>query len=229
MSIFPDKNEVLTELVTRTPMFIEKLDGPNLKARGVRTHGEYIMRYENSLLKPSAQDRTKLNAVSARTRKECAVVGLHHLVEVPWRFAICEDTLEGGMPHTIGSVIVLPERVMKRRERELGELLVHEATHLHQRAFPDHASKTVSRLGFEPVRRLSSHREILRANPDTNNMIYALGRMEVNPVLHQGAETLFEYTLSPHQRYPGFASVRNHEHPFEIVAEINAEIYAGRR
>lgn len=227
MNVFPDKNEVVTELVTKTPMFIEKLDYPNLRARGVRTMREYIIKYENSILPLSEKEKNWIADIISKTRDTCGKNGLGHLLRVPWRIAKSHDGLENSMPHTIGSVIVLPEHVFRYYSaNDMALLLVHEATHLHQRAYPDFNSNAITRLGFKPVRTAKDHREVLRANPDTNNMIYALGRLEVNPVLDIDAENLSEYTLSPFCKYPSFEKIRNPEHPFEIIAELNAILYS---
>jgi hypothetical protein len=222
MTMFPDKRDVMRSLVTQTPFFLEKLNDANLRARGVWTLAEYFDRYDGLLMEFTEQEKLRIAHVCEIARSRCRSAGFTHLFDVNWNFAKCSNRLENGYPHTIGGVIVIPEHALRYGEDRLARLIVHEVTHVHQRAYPNFASRQVRTLGFEPVRRWASHRESLRANPDTNNMIYALDRHEANPILHRDARSLAEVYLGPCKGYPGFSHVRNPEHPFEIIAELNA-------
>ena len=66
----------------------------------------------------------------------------------PWSFITTVDTLEGGMPYTRGTHIILPQRVLaqltmmlqRAGDRALSgaaSLLVHEQTHVVERLHPD--------------------------------------------------------------------------------------------
>ena len=209
-------------LVSQTPFFIEKLDAANLRARGVGSCGEYLEKYERSLRAFTSCERSRVSRMCEVAKNRCRASGLVHLLDVNWRFAKCANTLENGYPHTVGGIVVLPEHVMRYGDDRMVRLMVHEITHVHQRAYPDFSARQVRELGFEPVRRWESHRESLRANPDTNNMIYAMDRDECNPVLHHDATSLAEVTLGPESGYAGLGHIKNPEHPFEIIAEINA-------
>lgn len=209
-------------LVTKTPFFIEKLDEANLRARGVRSHGEYFERYEEFVVEFSSKEKVRIERLVVIAKHKCRRAGMSHLLDVNWRFAKCDDRLENGYPHTIGGIIMLPKKVLVYDDARLIKLLVHEVTHVHQRAYPEFASRQARALGFVPVRTWENHRESLRANPDTNNMVYSRDGAECNPVLHQDARSLSEVSLKPYRAYPGFARIHNPEHVFEIVAELNA-------
>lgn len=223
MGTFATPEDVMKAIVTKTPFFIEKLDEANLRARGVRSHGEYFERYEEFVLEFTRTEKSRIHRLALIAKYKCRRQGMSHLLDVNWWFAKCDDRLENGYPHTIGGIIVLPKRVMQYDDSRLIKLMVHEATHVHQRAYPEFAARQVRALGFVPVRTWENHRESLRANPDTNNMIYAnADGMECNPVLHQDARSLSEVSLKPYRTYPGFTHIQNPEHVFEIIAELNA-------
>ena len=222
MTMFPHNRDVMRSLVAQTPFFIEKLNDANLRARGVWSLAEYLERYERLLMDFTPSEKNRIVHMCDIARSRCRTAGLMHLLDVNWRFAKCSNHLENGYPHTVGGVIILPEHAMRYGDDRLVRLIVHEVTHVHQRTYPDFASRQVFSLGFEPVRTWANHRESLRANPDTNNLIYAMDRVEVNPILHRDARSLTECHLGPCTGYPGLGHVRNPEHPFEIIAELNA-------
>jgi len=66
----------------------------------------------------------------------------------PWSFLKLESSIEGGMPHTRGPHIVIPERMAKQfalfrtrnidpAKSRLAQTLIHEQCHVLQRARPD--------------------------------------------------------------------------------------------
>ncbi len=68
--------------------------------------------------------------------------------KTPWSFIKVADSLEGGMPHTRGRTVVLPESVLTQFDtlrRRQGDraipggamLLIHEQTHVLERLHPD--------------------------------------------------------------------------------------------
>ena len=222
--MFPPSADVMRALVTQTPFFIEKLDSANLRARGVFSRGEYLEKYEGSLREFTPLEKKRVARICELSKNRCRRAGLTHLLDVNWKFAKCDDQLENGYPHTIGGIVVLPQHTMRYGDVSLIKLFVHEITHVHQRAYPEFTSLQVKALGFSPVRKWSAHREYLRANPDTDNIIYARDRTECNPVLHHDAVSLSE--VSSCAPYPGLEHIRNPEHPYEILAEINAQLVA---
>lgn len=222
MSMFADSSEVMRALATQTPFFIRKLNHANLRARGVHSLHEYMERYESLLAEFTFGEKVRISRMCEAAMRRCRNAGLFHLFDVNWRFAKCSDALENGYPHTVGGIVVLPEHVMRYGDDRMVRLIVHEVTHVHQRAYPAFVARHVRAMGFEPARRWESHRESLRANPDTDDTIYAMDRDEANPVLHRDAESLADVSLAPCTAYKGLDHIRNPEHPFEIIAELNA-------
>lgn len=219
---FASSAEVMRDLVTRTPLFLAKLDAANLRARGVRSVPEYLEAYERALLEPTPEERARLAAAAAEARRRCAAAGLTHLLEVDWRVALCAASLENGYPHTVGGTVVLPRTALQRELDSLVRLLVHEITHVHQRRFPVKAAAQARALGFAPVARLRDLRETVRANPDTDGTVYERAGVQVHPILRPGATSLDQVDLCPRASYPGLERAHNPEHVFEIVAEAYA-------
>lgn len=70
------------------------------------------------------------------------------LAAIPWSFIKVDTSLEGGMPHTRGPHVVIPERMAKQfatlaaqggdpARSRLAQTLIHELCHVAQRAHPD--------------------------------------------------------------------------------------------
>lgn len=220
--MFPFPNEVQNCLMSRTPFFICKLNDTNLKARGCLSVLEYFQNYSGMIRQFSTAEKRRIYRICESARRRCLDNKLRHLLRVNWKFCKCDNMLEDGYPHTVGDIVMLPEHVLGYADEGLLRLIVHEITHVFQRELPLYAAEEVHGLGFVPVRRWGEHRDSLRANPDTDDLIYALKDIECNPVLRQGATSLSEICLLPHFEYPGFEHIRNPEHPFEIIAEMNA-------
>ena len=227
--MFPSKEDAIHDLVHLTPMFLAKLDRTNLEARGVRTVADYLKSYHGQLRVFSDEEKHRLASLTEAARKRCASSeNLRHLVQIEWKLAKSSDTLENGFPHTVGGVIVIPHQCMSWSDERLKQLLVHEATHLHQRAYPAMAEQHAAAMGFEAVRTWHANGEALRANPDTNMTIYSLKSWECNPVFaNPSMPHLGDVVLKPMPGYPGWESIRNHEHVFEIAAEINEKLFSG--
>lgn len=140
---------------------------------------------------------------------------------------------EHGYAHTVGDVIVLPSTSLDRdlkTDADLGRLILHEAMHVFQRASWQRADAFVrSAYGFVTVERQtlkSSGDGEERANPDTAFVQHEYGLpfetkiLRARPVFVPGAATLADIRLLPDAGYrPAFPWARNHEHPYEIMAE----------
>jgi len=58
--------------------------------------------------------------------------------DTPWRFIKFSDKLEGGMPFTLGNVIMMPEKIINREiDEEYLETLLHEKMHILQKENKD--------------------------------------------------------------------------------------------
>lgn len=102
------------------------------------------------------------------------------LFNMPWRFVKVTNAVEGGLPHTVGGVIVLSQSVMQALEEsaragqlslQLANILIHEQVHVLQRAnMKPFATLYEKEFGFKRVERVvgfeswrASHQVV---NPD---------------------------------------------------------------
>lgn len=207
--------------------------GPrNLRARGARTREEYLARYRRGLYgwdAVPAPVRRRLERNTRLAKGAARAAGFESLAAMPWRVVLSGPGAENGWAHTTGDVIVIPHRALvAASDEELQRLLVHEAVHVAQRRDRDGALRLVSgEWGFRPVtgarlRRVMSLGEA-RVNPDTDGDVYELDGRVCYPVLDRDAETLANIRLRPDGHHPRWVGVaENHEHPFEIMAEVVA-------
>jgi hypothetical protein len=98
--------------------------------------------------------------------------------KLPWKFLKVSDQIEGGLPHTRGKYIVLPESACRgiaateSQQDQLGamELLLHEQMHVFQRANPDlFDSLYTKQWGFEKAPFITGSTWLVEhhlANPD---------------------------------------------------------------
>lgn len=228
MDVSPE--EAARDLELATPLFLAKLDAANLRARGCETLAQYLRQYRAAIGRATPDEHARVAAAAARVRRACRrEAALAHLARVPWRFAkSLGDGAEGGMPHTVGAVVVLPERALREGFAGLDALIVHELCHIFQRREPALARQQATALGFLPRGAFARHglSGRLRANPDTDLTVYSLHGQEVNAVLRPHARSLSD--TEPRARYADqrFALCNNHEHPFEILAELCEKAFA---
>jgi hypothetical protein len=97
---------------------------------------------------------------------------------IEWKFAIVEDRIERGMPHTIYDTIVLPVWIVLRlvkdyRDSKLLETLVHERVHVLQKTTHRGFFLSVyAKWGWSQIERSLVPDEIIRThrqNPDTQS------------------------------------------------------------
>ena len=104
-----------------------------------------------------------------------------------WTFLHVDDTLESGMPHTIHTAIVLPQRLVRnllpetaespQAHRTAIETLLHERIHVLQKKYPKRFDRLYQGWGYRPVDTPSDphyktlqqlhQQRVYRTNPDT--------------------------------------------------------------
>lgn len=147
----------------------------NLFARGAESWKEYAARHAASVQEPGEVPPAllaKLRNASgvAREAVEAAVASGDAPPEMaglllppvwPVRVAVVGNDsprVEGGLPHTVHDVVVLPRSaIAKSSTRDLAWLLVHEAAHVYQRLAPADARAVLKRdFGFVPAASVAS-------------------------------------------------------------------------
>jgi hypothetical protein len=142
-------------------------------------------RYRQGVLSFSAAEKRALRwyVSSLQSELEDAYPGL---AQSPWRFIKVKDHIEGGLPHTRGSHIILSEGLLSRMvgsmERapepaalfETGSVLVHELVHVHQRRQPRrYAEFYRTEWGFVKAERIKGNRWMRKhqvVNPDGTDL-----------------------------------------------------------
>jgi hypothetical protein len=104
-------------------------------------------RYQAAVLDFTEDDKAVLtffvSKIQGPLKRDYPVFG-----NTPWSFVKINDTLEGGMAHTRGSHVILPEGILKRFalfKSRMGDkaiplgasLLIHEQTHVMERLHPE--------------------------------------------------------------------------------------------
>lgn len=218
---------------------VERMGIDNLRARGAETRGDYERLYREGLYewesvpKPIRQRAVRL---IDEARQMCRDAGFLALGGMQWRIVLSDRRAENGWAHTVGDVMVIPLRALEKRpDGDVMRLLVHEAVHVAQRKDPEGAiGLVVGKWGFDPLRpdeeaavgRLGES----RVNPDTDGRVYSLDGRVCHPVFHGSPSSLADVKLLPDSHHPRFLkTAENHEHPFEIMAElVAAEVVPGR-
>jgi hypothetical protein len=211
----------------------ERMGKSNLRARGVRTREEYDRAYMSGLYDWSDVPevlRKRAVRIMDLARRRCVDAGFVALGEMPWKMTASSSGAENGWPHTVGDVMVIPMRALETRgDMDLMRLFVHEAVHVAQRKDPDGAWGLIgekwnfAELSAEEADEIRVLGEE-RINPDTDGRIYRLEGRVCHPVFRGTPSTLADITLVPHSHHPRFlSSAHNHEHPYEIMAELVAD------
>lgn len=139
--------------------FVAGFTSADLVARGALTCEDYCARAANAIRDLGSDERmavnTALNSLPATLREVAHDVVL-----------VTDGGYEGGMPHTRGRFVFLPERLVDG-DQALGlrSTLGHELVHVEQRASPARARAWAEAHGYAlaPAAPLTA---LVRANPD---------------------------------------------------------------
>lgn len=212
---------------------ITRMGPKNLRARGVETQDEYREAYRHGLLgwdEVSGPIRQRAVRLMMQAKRRCTRSGFGSLGAMKWRITLSGRRAENGWAHTVGDVMVIPAKALESRaDGDLMRLFVHEAVHVAQRKDPRGALELVSgKWGFAPVsdEDLARVRALgeARVNPDTDGEVYELGGRICHPVFTGIPSTLADVRLKPDTHHPAYLRrADNHEHPFEIMAELVAQ------
>ena len=212
---------------------LERMGPKNLRARSVETREEYRRAYRSGLYDwkdvptPLRQRAVRLMDVA---RRKCRDAGFDALGGMRWRMTLSGRRAENGWAHTVGDVMVIPLRALEKRpDGDLVRLFVHEAVHVAQRKDPEGAlDLVVGKWGFRPLGPEEAAARAgrlgeARVNPDTDHRVYSLDGRVCHPVFHGTPSGLADVQLRPDSHHPRFLrTADNHEHPFEIMAELVA-------
>jgi len=147
-------------------------DGNNPLQSGEHYKNEYIQSYEEL----TETDKTQLQQIIEAANKLTAKY--QNLQQLEWRLAKISSSIEYGLPHTIGNMIVLNKDTLSRPQQELIKTMIHEKIHIFQRMNTAAASKWTELTDFTALRPndlTSISKDLLmlrRSNPDLDKNIY---------------------------------------------------------
>ena len=209
--------------------FFDRMSVRDLNIRGASSCEAYKESYKRSIISFTLYEKVLLHIRVYQAN--IYLKPYKKLYNIPWRFAKIHNK-ESNYPHTLGDTIILPGIVDI-------ETLIHEKIHIFQRLYPTETSHIISDIwGFYPKMRMEDCPDV-RNNPDVDSFIYTNHKLEKGKYMAQiydeGATKIGQaHTLLMPDRkiiYPENLgldpSIRQFEHPNEIMAELLAAILAG--
>lgn len=172
--------------------FFDSLSEHDLKARskeGTLLQGgeHYRNDYKSAYEELTETDKTLLTRVIVEANK--LTTPYKNLQQLEWRIVKVKNTVEYGLPHTIGNMIVINRDTLLRPEKELVKTMIHEKLHIYQRMNSASARQWITQNGFRallPSEFATLNKELLqlrRSNPDLDTNTYV--HIKSNLVLRQ--------------------------------------------
>lgn len=159
--------------------FFTSLSEEDLKARqnkALQGREQYRNEYIEAFEELSESDKTLLTRiVDEANRLTSSYINLQQL---EWRIAKVKNTVEYGLPHTIGNMIVISKDTLRRPEKEIVNTMIHEKLHVFQRMNTSVVRQWATSMGFRvllPSEFATLNKDILqlrRSNPDLDKNTY---------------------------------------------------------
>lgn len=210
--VMTDADKYMTSYFSRFNTLDQKLRNCTSSAECMRIYKKGV----RPMQLPEAQRiQSKLQEIDAL----CKARGFHRLLTIPWKFLVSSDSLENGFPHTHGDIIVLPQWFLKKQPNM--KTLLHEKIHIYQRKYPFETHRLLCDIwGFVPVG-ISYSQDQLRANPDTNQLIYTYQGKPLQATYKNEATEIGD-VLYNHSKFEIPADQR--DHPFEVMACVLSDV-----
>jgi hypothetical protein len=172
--------------------FFSNLSEEDLKARAKQDTmlqgGEhYKNEYKTAFEELTETDKALLTRVVEEANK--LTTSYKNLQQLQWRIAKVKNTVEYGLPHTMGNMIVINRDTLLRPEKELINTMIHEKIHIYQRMNTTSTREWVTKVGFRtllPSEFATLNKDLLqlrRSNPDLDTNTYT--HIKSNLVLRQ--------------------------------------------
>jgi hypothetical protein len=178
--------------------YIDTLTFWNLKTRDSINPKHYFSKIKLYTRKPKNKEKVILYNAAKEADKILRKNGFPDIAVLYWKIYIFNN-IEGNMPHTHGSFIMIPEGHLKKGIHSLVSTLIHEKVHVYQRLYPKENMKIAKKYGFnitEPETLPYHILERVRSNPDTNSTIYIWKNRYIPLYLfNSNAETLRDASL----------------------------------
>ena len=170
---FLGASQAAREMQSQAREYIALMNQPNLAARGVQTQQELLAQYKTAFqdITPSEQQRITEFILELLSKVQYKYPSYYRYL-VKWisriSLAKSQDSLEGGMPHTLGNMVVMDSGWFANPR---GTTFLHEITHVHQRQVPFEFEDLYTQWGYystpmNQVRGMEGVLELNRNNPD---------------------------------------------------------------
>jgi hypothetical protein len=223
---FLTKEETREFILEDTDNYAASLTPPDLCARHVGTVPEYIEKSADETMDFSIfQKNTLLSALSEADQffstTMCGFgINRQKILDLGWTFALTKGKIyENGLPHTRAELIFLTPEILRKPLKDLVGTLIHEKIHVYQRTYYADVNSFLLQDGFKVAfSRLQVPR--VRANPDTDGMIYLNPDKQIYAALYNSdcPSSISDVTVLPE---PG----NHNEHPYEWMAYQIAQKY----
>ena len=211
----PDDLRDLIE--TDEDKYISSMGKNDLAIRKVQSGNEYIQLVKNSFCEIDENLKKILTRSCLKVDETLSLkpnmlgIDLEKMSKLNWNIGCTSDEkYENGFPHTRNEVIILPLKIIAKRDDEntLCRLLLHEKVHIYQKVYKKEVeNELVSNQHFKVV----GTRENDPANPDINGTKYSHSDMGLFYATYQNNPKSFSDI-----KYAKDSS--SFEHPFEWVA-----------
>lgn len=219
---FLNKKQFTAFLLKDPDDYYSTLHKNDLKSRHIKSVSEYKKIIPNSTCQGSFAVKQKIQKciraiqtkLESKQGKVVHGIRIRKILTLPWVIGfICDNKYEFGFPHTRTNVIVLNvSDVIRRSEKELCKLLLHEKVHVYQKKYESEMDAYFERKGFKIVGGKNKETMENPANPDTDSKIY--NHLETNVKYYA------KYNKNPQGAHDIVFS-KNHskyEHPLEKIA-----------
>ena len=206
--------------------FFQRMSEKDLYVRNSNDIKSYINKYKKSINSFTFTEKYKIYTLIYKIN--FILKPYKKLSKIKWKFA--KTDIESGYPHTLGDVIILPNL-----DNISIETLIHEKIHIYQRLYPTETSKLIYDIwGFYPKKRIED--ELLaRNNPDVDSFLYTIDIIKdkyisqiylpgANQIGHANTMLMPDMIEIKPEALGLDKSIRQFEHPNEIMAELIASI-----
>jgi hypothetical protein len=170
---FLTANTAASQMQTQAREYIALMNQPNLAARGVQTQEELLAAYSQAFQDiPLVEQERVIEFVLELLSKVQYKYPAYYRYLIKWisqiSLAKSQMSLEGGMPHTLGKIVILDAGWFANPR---ATTFLHEITHVHQRLVPFEFEDLYSEWGYvsTPMRDIHGMEPVLqlnRNNPD---------------------------------------------------------------
>ena len=170
---FLSANKAARQMQSSAREYIALMNQPNLAARGVQTQQELLSQYNQSFQDITTFEQQRITEFILELLSQVQYkYPAYYRYLVNWikkiSLAKAQASLEGGMPHTLGNMVVMDSGWFSNPR---ATTFLHEITHVHQRQVPFEFEDLYTNWGYystpmNQVRGMDAVLQLNRNNPD---------------------------------------------------------------